>query len=255
MGYVLMQPDNTAAECDLLSFWSDQAAAQFDTSIMGPHLRPILFGSRRCTPKEQHFHSFVGEAACGRWAIGQLRKYIWGTHFYWIMDCIALREFINYDGPIHQVRRWTQELLGYYFTVLHRPSKMMRDVDALSRMYDPLIQHYNATAASQLSADQLARPLAYCPQSIDDLTRSFAPSELDQSTSLQPTSPTCTVATLTTFTNLPPRFHSPSLQPSLATTTLNLTNLRWMLPLISLQLLMPLHGYLLTVASPASPPN
>ena len=81
---------------------------------------------------------------------------------------------------------------------------MMQDVDALSHMYDPLIQHYNATATAQLSADQLARPLAYCPQPIDDLTHSFAPSELDQPTSLQPALPTCTVATLTTFTNLPP---------------------------------------------------
>ena len=119
MGYILMQPNTAAAKCNLLSFCSDHAASKFNTSITGPRLCPILFGLHRFTPKERHFHSFIGEAACSHWAIGQLWKYVWGTHFYWITNCITLHEFIDYDGPIHQACCWTWELLGYYFTVLH----------------------------------------------------------------------------------------------------------------------------------------
>ena len=45
----------------------------FDLSKDGPRLQPIAFGSRSCTDMESKFHSFVDEAACGRWAISQNR--------------------------------------------------------------------------------------------------------------------------------------------------------------------------------------
>ena len=79
---------------------------------------------------EAKLHSFVGEAACGRWAIAQNRKFLWGTHFYWICDCMAVQEILEYNGNIHVICRWAQELLGYNFTVLHRPAKMMADKEA-----------------------------------------------------------------------------------------------------------------------------
>ena len=97
---------------------------RFDLTLKGARLRPIRFGSRRCTPQEQHYHSFVGEAAVGRWAINQNRKYLWGASFYWLCDCSGVKEILEYDGPIHQVRRWAQELLGYCFHIVHRPARM-----------------------------------------------------------------------------------------------------------------------------------
>ena len=33
------------------------------------------------------------------------------------------------------VSKWAQELLGYNFSVIHRPVQMMVDVDTLSRRY------------------------------------------------------------------------------------------------------------------------
>jgi hypothetical protein len=51
---------------------------------------------------------------------------------------LASRRFW-YDGPIHQVRRWVQELLGYFFHVVYRQIRMMADVDAFTRRYGPLI--------------------------------------------------------------------------------------------------------------------
>ena len=37
------------------------------------------------------------------------------------------------------VQCWAQELLGYNFSVVHRPNRMIGDVDALSRRYGNLI--------------------------------------------------------------------------------------------------------------------
>jgi hypothetical protein len=108
MGWVLMQPDDSPASVIAMS---------------GARLRPVRFGSHSCTDRERHFHSFVGEAACGRWGISQNRKFLWGTEFYWICDCSAMREILEYDGPIHQIRRWAQELLGYPFRIFHRAAR------------------------------------------------------------------------------------------------------------------------------------
>ena len=46
---------------------------------------------------------------------------------------------LDYDGIIAMVHQWAQELLGYDFSVVHRPNRMMADVGALSRRYGKLI--------------------------------------------------------------------------------------------------------------------
>ena len=208
MGFILMQPDDSEASKEALVHLTDQADADFDATSNGARLRPILFGSRHCSTKERHFHSFVGEAACGRWAIGQMRKYLWGTHFYWITDCIALHEFLEYDGPIHQVKQWTQELLGYFFTVIHHPAHMLKDIDAISHLYDPLIIHYNQMAFNLLQATKTEFPNAFTSMPIDALTRSLAPPN-----DLTPPTPAHHAILCKTLTNMPPRLCHTTLIP------------------------------------------
>jgi hypothetical protein len=70
---------------------------------------------------------------------------------------------LEYDGPIHQVRRWAQELLGYFFHVVHRPARMVADVDAFTRRYGPLITSYLGTAFALDLASRTQRPAAYEP--------------------------------------------------------------------------------------------
>ena len=135
----------------------------FDLTLKGARLRPIRFGSRRCTDSEQHYHSFVGEAAVSHWAIGQNRKYLWGSEFYWLCDCSGVKEILEYDGPIHQVCRWAQELLGYFFHIVHRPARMMADVDAFTRRYGPLIASYLLRAYTMDADSRTQRPAAYDP--------------------------------------------------------------------------------------------
>jgi hypothetical protein len=161
MGFILMQPADTEACVKALAILEAGGPNTFDELMSGARLRPVRFGSRRCTERERHFHSFVGEGACGRWAIGQLRKYLWGALFYWLCDCSAVKEILDYDGDIHQIRRWAQELLGYHFAIIHRSARMMRDVASLSCLSDELILRFDAHSALLRSADLCARPAAY----------------------------------------------------------------------------------------------
>ena len=114
---------------------------------------------------ESKLHSFTGEAACGRWAIAQNRKFLWGCHFYWICDCLAIMEILDYSGTISMICRWAQELLGYNFTIIHRPAKMMGDVDTLSRHFGQLITSYLSIANILHVTDMWNRPFAYSSKS------------------------------------------------------------------------------------------
>ena len=101
------------------------------------------------------------EAATGRWAIGQNRKYLWGNRLYWICDCSAIKEILEYSGTIQFVTRWAQELLGYDFVVVHRCSKMMADVDALSRRYGELLGTHLVMSQCLKIRDMKQRPASY----------------------------------------------------------------------------------------------
>lgn len=59
------------------------------------------------------------------------------------------------------ISRWAMELLGYTFTDIHRPAKMMVDVDALTRQYTPEFKRYVNVAAVLSARDRACRPSAY----------------------------------------------------------------------------------------------
>lgn len=163
MSYVLMQPADDPASKAALRILEAGGPNMFDELMTGARLRPVRFGSRRCSDREHHFHSFVGEAVAGRWAIGQCRRYLWGGHFYWLCDCNSLKELLDYTGDIHQICRIAQELLGYFFTFVHRPARMMRDVDGLNRFYDPLVRLYDERREAARVEDRRSRPSVYDP--------------------------------------------------------------------------------------------
>ena len=141
MGWILLQPDNSDKSKIALAKLYATGICDFDLTMGGARLRPTGFGSRGCLEQEGHYHSFVGEAGTGRWSISQNKDKLWGAEFFWLCDCSAIKEVLEYTGDIHQVRRWAQELLGYHFRIFHRPARMMRDVDGLTRRFDnPLLQ-------------------------------------------------------------------------------------------------------------------
>ena len=161
MGWILMQPADDDASKEALVHLQETGECLFELDVGGARLQPIEYGSRACTDMERKFHSFVGESGAGRWAIGQNRQYLWGNHFYWMCDCKAVEEVLEYAGNIAMVQRWAQELLGYHFTVIHRKERMMIDVDALTRRFGEPIATYVCIATILKRLDKAQRPTAY----------------------------------------------------------------------------------------------
>ena len=77
-----MQPDNSPESLAATLNLEFTDGCLFDCKCSGPRLMPVVFNSRTNLDNEKHYHSFVGEIACGRWVISHLRKYLWGTLFY-----------------------------------------------------------------------------------------------------------------------------------------------------------------------------
>ena len=83
---------------------------------------------------------------------------MWGNKLYLFCDCVAVKEISEYTGNIHQLQRWSQELFGYEFAIIHRVASMMKDVDGLSRHIDIILHRYFAQAARMRADDVAQRP-------------------------------------------------------------------------------------------------
>ena len=60
--------------------------------------------------------------------------------------------------------QWAQELLGYHFTIIRQPARMMVDVNAILQWFINIITQHIYVAALLHNVDYKSRPLAY----IDD---------------------------------------------------------------------------------------
>ena len=63
MGFIIMQLATDPIFLQALQQLRSTGENTFDSSLKGPRLRPILFGSRKLTEAESHYYSFVGEVA------------------------------------------------------------------------------------------------------------------------------------------------------------------------------------------------
>ena len=161
MGYILMQPNNSPDSIAAIETLQSTSECLFDQTLSSPRLMPVFFNSPSNLVHEKYYHSFVGDIACSRWEISRLRKYLWSTLFYWMCNRDAIKEIIEYDGSIYQLKRWTQEFLAYEFVIIRRVAAMMKDVDSISRCVDPLVHQYNMTAIRLHSEDITKRPFVY----------------------------------------------------------------------------------------------
>ena len=172
MAWILMQPAGDEYSQKAAKILRTTGKCTFDKTKTGARLLPISYGSRACTDIEKHYHSFVGEAAAGRWGISQNRNFLWGAHFYWLCDCSAVKEVLEYEGTIHTVMRWAQELLGYHFTIIHRPATMMADVDALTRRFGKSLATYITIAVILENQSKQHRPAAYKSEAFSKTAKS-----------------------------------------------------------------------------------
>lgn len=135
MGAALLQPDTEDPKAKAAMEEEIKGGqCKFDRTKSGLRLHPIAFISRRTAGTEQSYHSYIGEACTGIWAIEKFRPYLFGREFTWLTDCSGLRKFFEGDEvPTHMVQRWRMQLLRYDFTIVHRPGRMMFECDMLSR--------------------------------------------------------------------------------------------------------------------------
>ena len=80
---------------------------------------------------------------------------------------------LEYLGPIHVLRRWSQELIAYEFLPAHRPGFMMRDVDALNRgTYHKVVNSYSAMTYTLYEQDTREYPSTYSASILKTLMKS-----------------------------------------------------------------------------------
>ena len=161
MAYIVMQPEDSEASCKATETLIKTGECVFYLSMEGPRLRPITFGSRKYSKTERNYHSYVGEIVTGRRAMAENKDYLWGAKFTWICGMKSINKILEYDGHIHMLCRYSQEMMAYNFDYVHRPNSMMKDVDALSRIFDPLV--------GLRIVDRRNRPDAYCEKHFKDL--------------------------------------------------------------------------------------
>ena len=98
-----MKSDNSPQSLAVIVHLESTSECLFDCKCSGPRLMHVTFNSRTNLDREKDYHSFIGDIVCGRWAISRLRKYLWGTLFYWLYDCNAIKKILEYNGSIHQL--------------------------------------------------------------------------------------------------------------------------------------------------------
>ena len=76
MGWIMMQPANNAESIRATEILRKTRECLFGLTRNVARFRPTGFGFRCCLEQENKYHSFVGEAACGCWAIGQNRRFL-----------------------------------------------------------------------------------------------------------------------------------------------------------------------------------
>lgn len=173
MSFILMQPDDSVASTTALQLLRSTGENKFDSTLDGPRLQPIDAGCRLCTEAESHHHNCIEEIGAGRWGSSKNKVYLFGELFYWMCDMKSIGIILEYLGPIHALRRWSQELMAYDFLPVYRPDFTMRDVDALNRgPYHKVVNSYNAMTYTLHEQDTKECPSAYSASVLKTLMES-----------------------------------------------------------------------------------
>jgi hypothetical protein len=124
---------------------------EFDSTLGGLRLYPYAFGGRMCQGPERYLHSYLGEATALKVGILKNRHVLYGIPFSNIGDCVGIKWIMSYEGTNAPIMRLQMELMSWWFTVTHRPNRMLIDADYFLRLqqslqFDPLLIQYMETA-------------------------------------------------------------------------------------------------------------
>ena len=145
-GYCVAQPGNDTPSLEAMKREIAGGDCEFLTNAQLT-LHPVAFGSRRCRDNEKNFHSHIGEAKSGDFAMNKNRHYIWGAPFTWITDCYALRFIMSYTGNNPVILRQQMRFMTWDMTIVHKPGTLMSSPDYFSRLgadlcFDPFMREY-----------------------------------------------------------------------------------------------------------------
>ncbi len=150
-GHVLLQPGDDEPSIAAMDRENAGGPCEFDLTLSGLRLFPCSFGGRMTRGPERYLHSYLDEATGLKVGILKNRHILHGIPFSNIGDCIGIKWIMSYEGTNAPVNRLQMELMCWWFTVTHRPNRMLIDADYFSRLrkslhYDPLLIQYMEVA-------------------------------------------------------------------------------------------------------------
>jgi hypothetical protein len=122
---------------------------EFNRILTGLRLQPCAVAARSTRGYEKWLHSHPGEGISLSYGIGKWRHILFACSFTNIGDCSGLQWIMSYEGTNPVVHQIQMELMPWWFTVVHRPGRMMVGEDYLSRLHleseihiDPILNQY-----------------------------------------------------------------------------------------------------------------
>ena len=74
-----------------------------------------------------------------------------------------MSKIFEYDDDIYMVSRWIQDIIGYHFSILHRPDRMIIDINSFALIFgnlttqcvqiETLLSNYDIHARSEAHTD------------------------------------------------------------------------------------------------------
>ena len=110
--------------------------------------RVIAYASRTLTKSERRYCVTRKELLALVNFVKYFRHYLYGKSFTARTDHGSLRWLMNFKNPEGQIARWIEVLSAYNMKIEHRPGRLHRNADGLSRI--PCKQHGNHEKIQQL---------------------------------------------------------------------------------------------------------
>ena len=107
---------------------------------------PIAFASRTLCSAETKYSTIERELLAIVWAVKHFRPYLFGRKFTLITDHRPLTWLFSIKDPGSRLARWRLKLEEYTYKIEHKPGKINKNADALSRIK---INHFQECAKFQ----------------------------------------------------------------------------------------------------------
>ena len=120
----------------LTTDYSGRAISAILSQVQNGAERLIAAMGRKTTGAEQRYPSWKGEASAVIYGIRKFRTILSFKPFQINTDNSALKQLKSLKKNTGMMARWTEELAGYEFRVVHRPGRLNTNADALSRRTD-----------------------------------------------------------------------------------------------------------------------